>query len=164
MTNKTKMKSSPSHKKHKKLKNISGPLKDKKIKLDAIQRAQLRKQKEYEKYALLLQNLLTTEMTEDCPIILNTSIPEFQGMNFSERERECMLTVLNAEKINSPILSGTVKLRYRIELAASLLTLVMTKAHSVCENHSIQKPNNFIEMLIGLTVKRAKEIMAQRNS
>ncbi|MFM7084343.1 MAG: hypothetical protein ACKOW3_04990 [Hyphomicrobium sp.] len=164
MKNNTRMKSKSSIKKGKKGGKSAAPHKDKNNKSLATQRAELRKEKEYEKYAVLLNKLLTSEMTEECPVILNTSIAELQDMNFSERERESMITVLNAEKINAPILSGTVKLRYRIELAAALLTFVISKAQSACETHRISRPNNFVEMLLGLTVKRAKEILNQRNS
>lgn len=158
------MKQKTSKKDEKKISKSPSPSKDKNKNQSAIQKAQLRKEKEYEKYILLLNKLLTSEMTEDCPVVLNSSIAELQGMNFSERERESMFAVLNSERINAPILSGSVKLRYRIELAAVLLSLVIAKAHNACETHRILKPNNFVEMLTGLTVRRAKEILKQRNS
>lgn len=163
MVNKTKMKLKKPKKtdKNKKIPSLS---KEQNRKLLASEKAKLRKEKEYEKLSLLLYNFLAAEISEDCPVILNTSISELQGMNFSDRERECMMAVLNAEKINAPILSGSVKLRYRIELAAALLSLVVTKAHTVCDINRISKPNAFVDMLIGIIGKRAKEIMTQRLS
>ena len=159
--NKTKAKHT--QKKDKKIKKTPKLAKDKNPVALASLRAQLRKEKEYEKFSFLLNNLLNSEISEECTVILTSSISELQGMNFSERERECMIAVLNAEKINSPILSGSVKLRYRIELAAALLTQVITKALSACETHRVSRPNNFVDMLLGLTVKRAKEMMSQKN-
>lgn len=117
-----------------------------------------RKKLEVYKLAMFVEGLAGFPEHPSRTVSPNTNIFELQNLKMTRDEQSCLLAMMRAEEAHMP--KGGAAMRYRIELAAVTLAMVIHQSYAAAEAGAMGDPEIFAEVMTELAVKRAKEVWA----
>jgi hypothetical protein len=113
------------------------------------------------KFSMFLLSMIGKQDDPKRQIEVPTAIYELRSLKISNEEAACLDATMSAEAQNFPVSTGGVAMRYRVELAAAFLAMVIDQSYSSTEALKKLEPDIMAQVMIDLTVARAREIWAQ---
>ncbi len=108
---------------------------------------------------MLVEGLIGFKEDKSRTIEIPTHIFALRKLKVTKAELNCLRAVMQAEEENMPTTGAA--MRYRIELAAVTLAMVINQSYNAAEAGQMEDPDVFSDVMIEHVIERAKEIWSE---